>query len=91
MAEKIKVLRVVARTDSFRRAGFQFGADAKEIPMSEFASAAGKRWLAAIMEDPNLVASEVEVQADSVVANAPENVNPSAPDARGRARSTTRA
>ena len=66
MAEKIKVLRVVARTDSFRRAGYQFGADAVDIPMDELTGAQGKKRLDAIMADPNLVANELEVDADAV-------------------------
>ena len=59
---KIKVLRVVARTDSFRRAGFQFSAEPKDIPMD----ALSKVQLAAIVADGALVATEIEVDEDDL-------------------------
>lgn len=64
MADKIKVLRVVARKESFRRAGHQFGAEPVVIPMDQL----DKRQLAAIVADPELVATELEVDAEEVEA-----------------------
>lgn len=62
---KIKVLRVVARTDSFRRAGFQFSANPKDIPMD----ALSKVQLAAIVADGALVATEIEVDEDDLTVD----------------------
>lgn len=62
MAEKIKVLRVVARKDSFRRAGFQFGSDAVHIPMDQLS----KAQLNAIVQDRQLVATELEVDPETL-------------------------
>lgn len=97
MADKIQVLRVVARTDSFRRAGYQFGADPVDIPMEDFADAQGKKKLAAIMGDRNLVATEVEVEVEvdsdaaQVAQAAPADADtPPAAAARGRGRTTSR-
>ncbi len=88
MADKIQVLRVVARTDSFRRAGYQFGADAVDIPMEEFADAQGKKKLASIKADRNLIATEMEVDADQVTQA--EVATPPAAAARGRGRTNSR-
>lgn len=60
---KIKVLRVVARTDSFRRAGFQFSAEPKDIPMDTLS----KQQLAAIVADGLLVATEIEVDEQDLI------------------------
>lgn len=87
MAEKIKVLRVVARTDSFRRAGYQFGADAVDIPMDELTDAQGKKRLDAIMADPNLVANELEVDADAVESPPIDATTSAATGGRNRNRS----
>ncbi|CUJ55577.1 hypothetical protein [Achromobacter sp. 2789STDY5608621] len=89
MAEKIKVLRVVARTDSFRRAGYQFGADAVDIPMDELTGAQGKKRLDAIMADPNLVANELEVDADAVESPQVDATTSAAAGGRSRSRKTT--
>ncbi|MCH4576480.1 hypothetical protein [Achromobacter xylosoxidans] len=91
MAEKIKVLRVVARTDSFRRAGYQFGAEAVDIPMDELTGAQGKKKLDAIMADPNLVANELDVDADTVQSAPADATTPAAAGGRGQARKTTAA
>lgn len=88
MADKIQVLRVVARTDSFRRAGYQFGADPVDIPMEEFADAPGKKKLASIKADRNLIATEVDIDADQV-AQAEGGTAP-ATAARGRGRTNSR-
>lgn len=93
MAEKIQALRVVARTDSFRRAGYQFGADPVDIPMEEFADAQGKKKLAAILADRNLVATEVEVDIEAAPAAEtaqPGQASPPAAAARGRGRVNSR-
>ncbi|NSX04808.1 HI1506-related protein [Cupriavidus gilardii] len=58
MATKnVKVLRVVSRKHTFRRAGFEFGAEPKNIPLEQLSAAQ----LAAIKGDPSLVAVEAEV------------------------------
>lgn len=57
---KIKALRVVAKRDSFRRAGYEFTAESKTIPLAELSKDAH----AAIMADPSLVAHEVEIDTD---------------------------
>ncbi|MFC0349692.1 hypothetical protein [Undibacterium danionis] len=57
---KIKVLRVVSRASSFRRAGYQFSAEPKDIPLADLK----KEQISAICNDPGLVAYEVEVEAD---------------------------
>lgn len=90
MADKIQVLRVLARTDNFRRAGYQFGADPVDIPMEDFADAQGKKKLAAIKGDRNLLATEMEVDSDAGVVAQPDAATPPAAAARGRGRSNSR-
>ncbi|MNV51741.1 hypothetical protein D3C71_1437980 [compost metagenome] len=90
MAEKIKVLRVVARKESFRRAGYQFGANAVDIPMDDLNGAQGKKKLEAILADPALVATELEVEADAIQAADPETATTPATGTRGRARNGNR-
>lgn len=58
--KKVKVLRVVARKDKFRRAGFEFGSDPKNIPLDTL----HHHQLSAIKGDPNLVSVEAEVVID---------------------------
>lgn len=75
---KIKVLRVVARTESFRRAGFQFSADPKDIPMDTLS----KQQLAAIVADRTLVATEIEVDEEELTevdGTTPETATPTKP------------
>ncbi|WP_416053126.1 hypothetical protein [Cupriavidus basilensis] len=58
--KKVKVLRVVSRKDSFRRAGHEFGAEPKNLPLDTL----HQDHVSAIKGDPNLVAVEVEVTID---------------------------
>lgn len=58
--KKIKVLRVVSRKDRFRRAGLEFGAYPKNVPLDTLSP----EQLAAIKGDPNLVVVEAEVVID---------------------------
>lgn len=58
--KKVKVLRVVSRKDKFRRAGFEFGTDAKNLPLDTLSA----EQLAAIQGDANLVVVEAEVVID---------------------------
>ncbi|MFZ6675383.1 hypothetical protein [Undibacterium sp. Xuan67W] len=55
---KIAVLRVVSKAASFRRAGFQFSAEATDIHLTDLT----KVQRAAIEGDSALVAYEVEVE-----------------------------
>jgi len=55
------VLRVVARRDGFRRAGFVFGAQARDISLASLTDGAR----AAIEADAMLVATEVVVGVES--------------------------
>jgi hypothetical protein len=57
----IRALRVVARRDSFRRAGRRFGAEPVEIPLTELKK--GEREL--LTADPMLVCNEVDVTVDA--------------------------
>jgi len=76
MAEKIKVLRVTAKVDGFRRAGRAFGAQAQDIPIDALSAAQ----LAAIQHDRMLVAVELEVDAPEV---ADESETPPPPAGAG--------
>jgi len=58
---RIKVLRVVARSDSFRRAGRLFSATAQDIPFSEL----DEKQLKALKSDKMLVTAELEVEQPS--------------------------
>ncbi|WP_423197446.1 hypothetical protein DFLDMN_001063 [Cupriavidus sp. H19C3] len=60
MATKVKVLRVVSRTDRFRRAGHEFGAEPKIIPVESLS----EDQLTALKGESNLVVVEVEVLMD---------------------------
>lgn len=86
MADKIKVLRVVARKESFRRAGHQFGAEPVVIPMDQL----DKRQLAAIVADPELVATELEVDAEEVESSQAATTPQPATTQRGPARQRSR-
>lgn len=54
MPKQVKVLRVVAKREGFRRAGMEFGAVPKNLPLDELSDHAHK----AIKEDPALVTFE---------------------------------
>ncbi|MFZ6655660.1 hypothetical protein [Undibacterium sp. TJN19] len=54
---KIKALRVVSKAASFRRAGYQFTGEPKDIPVSEL----DEQQRAAIDGDPALVSFEIEI------------------------------
>ncbi|MBY0572054.1 MAG: hypothetical protein K2P84_00100 [Undibacterium sp.] len=56
---KIKVLRVVSKSSSFRRAGYQFSAEPRDIPLTEIAD----EQRAAIEADPQLIAYQTEIDA----------------------------
>lgn len=86
MADKIKVLRVVARKESFRRAGHQFGAEPVDIPLDQL----DKRQLAAIVADPELIATELEVDPEEVEASPAATTPQQATAQRGQARQRNR-
>lgn len=65
---KIKVLRVVAKRDSFRRAGVEFSAEPKDLPLETLSEDARQ----AILADPSLVAHEVEINAIDTAADEAE-------------------
>jgi len=54
------VLRVVAKREGFRRAGFVFGSQARDVPVDSLTDAQR----AAIMRDPMLLTTEVEVEVE---------------------------
>lgn len=55
-----KKLQIVAKTDSFRRAGIEFGAEAKLIDPDKLS----KEQVEALKSEPRLVVTEVEVKED---------------------------
>jgi len=57
MAKVVKVLRVVAKREGFRRAGMEFGAVPKNIPLDTLPS----HVLAQLVDDPSLVAFETDM------------------------------
>ncbi len=63
MAKKVKVpvLRVTARRPSFRRGGYQFGAQPVDIPLAEL----DKKVIAALKAEPMLVVAETELEVDA--------------------------
>ncbi|WP_199026642.1 hypothetical protein [Ralstonia sp. ASV6] len=54
MAKQVKVLRVVAKREGFRRAGMEFGSVPKNLPLDDLPHDAHQ----AIKSDPNLVTFE---------------------------------
>jgi len=54
----IKVLRVAAKREGFRRAGLVFGSLARDVPVDALTDAQR----AAIIGDPMLLATEIEVE-----------------------------
>lgn len=88
MAKK-KILRVVAKTESFRRAGFAFGAAEKDIPLDTLDA----KQLAAIKGDRMLVATELEIDASEETAQASSTDTDQAgkPAAEAGRKSTTKA
>lgn len=73
MAKKtIKVLRVVAKREGFRRCGRRFGGEAVDIPVSELkpgapakdGRAATPSELEMLTSDPGLVAVQAEIEVD---------------------------
>lgn len=55
-AQTLPVLRVVAKRDGFRRAGFEFGSAPKEIPLADLT----QEQLKALKAEPMLVCVETE-------------------------------
>lgn len=53
----VKGLSIVAKRDSFRRAGHAFGAEAKEIPLSDLS----KEQIEQLRTDPMLVCVAVDI------------------------------
>jgi len=51
------ILRVVAKRDGFRRAGFVFGSQPRDVPLDALTDAQRT----AIVRDPMLLATEVEI------------------------------
>lgn len=58
----VKVLRVSSRSGNFRRAGLAFGTEPQDLPLAALSKAAR----AALVNEPMLVALEVEVGAEDV-------------------------
>jgi hypothetical protein len=58
--KKIKVLRVAAKRDGFRRAGYAFGSESQDIPLADL----DKQKLSALKGDPMLLCVETEVEAE---------------------------
>lgn len=61
------VLRVKAKSGTFRRAGIQFGAEPQDLPLEALSEAAR----AAIVNEPMLVSETVDVPVPEVVADKP--------------------
>ncbi len=77
---KIKILRVVAKKDGFRRAGFAFGSDPQDIPLDTLDA----KQLAALKGDRMLVATELEIdQAEAGEPAAGAGTEGSKPARRG--------
>lgn len=57
-AKKVHVLRVTARRESFRRAGYQFGASPVDVPVKDLK----REQIEAIKSDPMLVVVETEAE-----------------------------
>jgi hypothetical protein len=64
------VLRVVAKTESFRRGGFTFTRDQKDIPMEQFDGKEGQARLKLIKEESMLFCTEVEIEIPDTAENA---------------------
>jgi len=60
MAKKVKVLRVIAKRDGFRRAGMEFGSVPKNLPLDTLSEDTQK----ALRDDPSLVTYEVIMVMD---------------------------
>ncbi|QNT25364.1 hypothetical protein [Ralstonia solanacearum] len=60
MAKQVKVLRVIGKREGFRRAGLEFGAVPKNIPLEALSADARE----AIQSDPMLVAYPVDMMMD---------------------------
>ncbi|WP_104565845.1 hypothetical protein [Ralstonia mannitolilytica] len=58
MAKQVKVLRVIAKREGFRRAGMEFGSVPTNLPLDSLSDDAHK----AIKSEPNLVTFEVVMQ-----------------------------
>lgn len=61
---KQKVLRVVARREGFRRAGFAFGAEPTDIPLDQLK----KEQIAALKDEPQLLVTETEIEVPAADA-----------------------
>ena len=61
----VKILRVAAKHDGFRRAGYEFGREAKDISVTDLK----KEQIEQIKNDPSLVCVEVDVPGDAGGAN----------------------
>lgn len=63
-AGKVSAIKVIARADSFRRAGRVFTGEATVIPLSELS----KEQLAQLRDEPKLVCQDVEIDAEETLA-----------------------
>lgn len=71
-----KKLQIVAKTDSFRRAGYEFGSTATLIDPDKLS----KEQIAALKSEPKLVVTEVEVKdKDENKGNAAAEAKATAP------------
>jgi len=62
--KKVPALRVVAKTENFRRAGYAFTREPKDIAATEFDSKEGQEKLQQLMEEKMLFCTEVEIEID---------------------------
>ena len=58
-AKTVKTLRVVARTEGFRRAGYAFGAEPRHVPLADLKP----EQIAALKAEPQLVVVDDEIEA----------------------------
>ncbi len=59
-SKAVKALRIVAKREGFRRAGYEFGQEARDIPLADLE----KEQIEQLKNDPSLLCVEVGVTAD---------------------------
>lgn len=65
-AKTVKGLRIAAKRDGFRRAGHEFGREAKDIPLADLK----KEQIEQIKNDPSLLCVEVDIAVADAEAGA---------------------
>lgn len=58
--KKVKVLRVASTREGFRRAGFTFGREPKDLPLDKLS----KDQIEALRNDPSLVCLDAEAEVE---------------------------